>query len=331
MRFARLRVVLILLGVVAVLAGAYVIASRIEDSQYVEPRGGIVTESTLQTREYQGRTYVRKSGLHTLLVIGVDDTEEDAAGYVGYRNNSQADFLLLIVVDATDRQVHRLLINRNTMAEIVVLGILGREIGTQKAQITLAHGFGKTEEERSKHTVQAVQNLLEGETIDHYVSFLMDSMQKLNHAVGGVEITLEDDDLAVLDPTMVKGAHLTLTDDQAALLIRSRMLVGDGLNASRMNRQRMFLDALVQTVRKKGNKDVSFVNRLSDDLYAMCTTDANRATLNNLFNLSFSYDILPVETLAGEYTYGSDGFEEFYTDESAIISWVLETLYRPQT
>ncbi|MBQ8136980.1 MAG: hypothetical protein IJ174_06060, partial [Clostridia bacterium] len=109
MRFARLRIVLILLVAVAVLAGAYLIASRIEDSQYQEPRGGISTENALQTREYEGRTYVRKSGLQTLLVIGVDDTEEEAAEYIGYRNNSQADFLLLIVVDSTDGVVHRLL------------------------------------------------------------------------------------------------------------------------------------------------------------------------------------------------------------------------------
>ena len=42
----------------------------------------------------------------------------------------------------------------------------------------------------------------------------MDAMPLLNHEVGGVTVTLEDD-MTKLDPAMKKGATLTLTDRQA--------------------------------------------------------------------------------------------------------------------
>ena len=45
---------------------------------------------------------------------------------------------------------------------------------------------------------------------------------------------------------------------------------------------------------------------------------------------ALTYDILPVETLTGEYTIGSDGFVEFHADEDAVAAWVLQTLYEPK-
>ena len=74
----------------------------------------------------------------------------------------------------------------------------------------------------------------------------------------------------------------------------------------------------------------SNIEKLTDSLFNVVTTNTNRATLNNKINLAFSYDILPVESFTGEYKVGADGFEEFYADESAIISWVLNTFYVPQ-
>ena len=144
-------------------------------------------------------------------------------------------------------------------------------------------------------------------------------------------MTLKDNDLAALDPAMVAGARLTLTDSQAEMLVRARMTVGDGKNASRMNRQQIFLDGFVTTVKKRVQQDISFLDGLTDAVYEIVTSNTNRATLNDLLVQSFSFDILPVETLTGEYRYGSDGFEEFIPDENAIISWVLNTFYEPQT
>jgi len=47
------------------------------------------------------------------------------------------------------------------------------------------------------------------------------AMPLLNHEVGGVTVTLEDD-MTKLDPAMKKGATLNLDGRQAELLMQSR-------------------------------------------------------------------------------------------------------------
>ena len=51
--------------------------------------------------------------------------------------------------------------------------------------------------------------------------------------------------------------------------------------------------------------------------------------LLNEVNRSYKYTQLPVETLAGSYTMGADGFVEFHPAEDAAIQWVLQALYEP--
>lgn len=67
----------------------------------------------------------------------------------------------------------------------------------------------------------------------------MDGISELNDLAGGVTVTLEDD-FSSIDPAMAKGTTLTLHGDQAETFVRSRMTVGDGTNASRMERQEAF-------------------------------------------------------------------------------------------
>lgn len=80
---------------------------------------------------------------------------------------------------------------------------------------------------------------LGGLPIDGYYALKMDAMPLLNHEVGGVTVTLEDD-MTKLDPAMKKGATLTLTDRQAELLMQSRYVMDDDRNTQRMRRQQIF-------------------------------------------------------------------------------------------
>ena len=72
--------------------------------------------------EVDGVTYRRRTDLTTILVMGIDhDSEVEAEGsYQG----GQADFQRLIVIDSKDKTVRQLKIDRDTMAEVTVLGML---------------------------------------------------------------------------------------------------------------------------------------------------------------------------------------------------------------
>ena len=83
-------------------------------------------QETAETMEVDGVTYRRRTDLTTILVMGIDhDSEVEAEGsYQG----GQADFQRLIVIDSKDKTVRQLKIDRDTMAEVTVLGMLGNPV-----------------------------------------------------------------------------------------------------------------------------------------------------------------------------------------------------------
>jgi len=47
----------------------------------------------------------------------------------------------------------------------------------------------------------------------------------------------------------------------------------------------------------------------------------------NEANQAYSFDVLPVATLAGEHVIGSDGFMEFHVADGAAADWVMQAYY----
>ena len=217
-------------------------------SQKPETRTELPQE-TAETMEVDGVTYRRRTDLTTILVMGIDhDSEIEAEGsYQG----GQADFQRLIVIDSKDKTVRQLKIDRDTMAEVTVLGMLGNPVGTTQMQISLAHGFGDGKEESCGYARDAVSRLLQGENIDFYLAMSLDGISVLNDLAGGVTVTLEDD-FSAADPAMTKGATLTLQGDQAEIFVRRRMDIGEGTNEARMVRQEEYLDPAFRTAGKQG-------------------------------------------------------------------------------
>ncbi len=322
------RCVAILIAAVAVIAGAYAAAAYLEREGRNQERGVAQTAIGQYRRvEYQGRTYVEKTGLTTILVMGVD--KPSGGRSYGARQGGQADFLMLMVIDPRTERVNRLQIDRDTIAEVETLGVLGNVVGTKRMQICLAHGFGNNPEENCQHAVNAVENLLEGEEIDLYLALDMDSIGVVNHALGGVTVTLEDD-FSASDPAMVPGATLQLTDEQAELFVRGRMSVGDGTNASRMARQRVYMSAAVEAFRKRVESKPEYIDEFLDAIENIATTNISRSRLVNEIGKAYRYETPDVETLAGEYRIGEDGFMEFHAADGAALDWIMRTLYAPQ-
>lgn len=298
------------------------------DGKETQPRSTQVSEvGTYHRVEYDGRRYVRKSDIDTVLLIGVDQAEGSVRK--GYRSGGQADFLMLLVIDNKDRTVRPLHIDRDTMTNITVLGVLGQKVGTNFAQICLSHGFGATEEENSGYTVEAVKNLLEGENIDFYVTVNVDSVPVLNDALGGVTVTLGDD-YSMFDPEMVKGKTMTLHGKQAEYFVRSRYSIADGSNAKRMDRQKTYMDAVKTALQEKTRADSGFVKEFLNEVAGLMLSDAALGRVVNVFSNVAGYEVLPVEYLPGEHMIGSDGFVEYHVTEEDTAKWVLNALYREE-
>lgn len=292
-----------------------------------EPRGSLAGRfSEPHVVSYNQKNYRYRSDLTTILFMGVDRTAEQIPSAIDFRNGGQADFLVLLVIDSQKEVVTTIQIDRDTMAEITILGVLGNPSGTRNAQICLSHGFGNGREQSSLFTVDAVSKLLFGVDIDFYIAMNLDGIVALNDVLDGITVTLEDD-FTALDPTMQKGETLTLRGKQAEYYVRHRMGIGEGTNASRMARQREYLGKAGGIIGEKIKDNANFIGRLFDALKENLITDMSRGRMINEAYASRDYLRGEMISPQGEHTIGESGFVEFYADDRALEELVLEVFF----
>ena len=259
--------------------------------------------------------------VQTYLFIGTDKSgNEDAEGeeYHG----SMADALMLVVVDKEEKTYGILQLNRDTITEVPMLLQDGSANASAQMQLCTAHWYGKDKAASCDNTVETVSQMLGGLPIDGYYALKMDAMPLLNHEVGGVTVTLEDD-MTKLDPAMKKGATLTLTDRQAELLMQSRYAMDDDRNTQRMRRQQILLNAFMKKIKKQNAGDVNATVKLYDRLRPYATTDIKMNDLTALLKNMQGYTDKGIITIDGTSKIGEklhDGKKhwEFYMDEDSL-------------
>lgn len=269
---------------------------------------------------YEGDRYRLRDGIETLLVIGLDKFEE-AVDQSSYNNDQQADFLMLLVIDHAQKTCSAVHINRDTMAEVTVLGIGSKPVGTVTEQLALSHTYGSGGEDSCRNTVKAVEDLLDGPQIDHYISLTMDAVSIVNDMVGGVTLTVLDD-LSSADPALKQGETVTLMGAQALTYVRNRFGLADSSNVARMNRQRQYLDALYhQTMSytaQNGDFSMDALLRLSDYMVSDCSLTQMDQMLDNLP----TYTVQGFQTIEGQSVVGPQ-FMEFHPDPDALKQLTL--------
>ena len=310
-----------------VLLGIRTVGNRLEKSDAPEPVGSLDGRFAPEalTMQYDGRTWTyRERELTNLLLIGVD--WEESENTVSGRYAGQADFLLLVTFDKKNKIVSMLQIDRDTMTDIRVYGPFGDYTGVRETQICLSHAYGATAEENCENTVWAVGRLLGNIPVDGYMALDMSGITALNDALGGVTVTLEED-FSSLDPQMVKGATITLQGKQAETFVRGRTGVGDGTNASRMQRQRTFIRSAEELLVQRMNEDMGYAGTLYDALAGHMTTNIERGWLINRAYECRDYRRPETKTLAGGHCIGADGFMEFHADEDALNALLTEMCF----
>lgn len=310
-----------------VLAGVRLVGGRLEAVEAAEPMGSLAGRfsSGELTLQYAGRALrYRERALTNVLLIGVDWTEQ--AQRASARYDGQADFLLLLSFDREKKTVASLQLDRDTMTPIRIYGPFGDYTGVRETQICLSHAYGATAEENCENTVWAVGRLLGNIPIDGYMALDMSGITALNDALGGVTVTLEED-FSSLDPQMVKGATITLQGKQAETFVRGRTGVGDGTNASRMQRQRTFIRSAEELLVQRMNEDMGYAGTLYDALAGHMTTNIERGWLINRAYECRDYRRPETKTLAGGHCIGADGFMEFHADKDALNALLTEMCF----
>ena len=308
--------------IVALVTVAFVRLEAFEKKRTQFPET-VVGEETLY---YEGKEYALRKNVETFLVLGLD--KFSGAVNDSYNNDQQADFLLLLVFDNDAKTCTALHINRDTMANMDVLGVAGQKVDTVKKQIALAHTYGNGQAVSCRNTANAVSALLYGMRIDHYMSLKMDAVPTFNDLVGGVELTLLEDFTSV-DAAMVKGETLTLSGEQALHYVRTRYGLEDSSNSTRMERQRQYMNALYAKTVQCIEADQSFIADAVLAMSEMMVSDRSVNQLQTLMEKLSTYTFVEIDAIEGESILGEE-YIEFYPSEASLQQIVVNLFYKPK-
>ena len=196
-KFAFLCTVLILVLVI-LYSGLQILGSTVflkgQDSE-----GTYVSKTIIR----DGIEYFPRQDLFVTMVLGIDRYGPmESSGT--YKNKGDADMVMLLIFDETNRTVNVLALNRDSMVEIPVWGSEGKPVGTAVAQLTLAHTYGSGLEDSCINVRDTLEMLFHGLQIDGFISMHMDAISIMNDAVGGVTVNVQDD-FSDVDPTITMG------------------------------------------------------------------------------------------------------------------------------
>ena len=318
----RNKKIYILVSVVAVLLIAAILAVALLDSRY-----GFFPEQDVDNGEleYNGETYVPRYGIETFLLMGLDKASYEIENN-SYNNDSQADFLMLLVFDSVAKTYSAIQINRDTVTRMDTLGVDGHTIvGSITKQIALAHTYGSGGKESCKNVARAVSNLLYDVDVNYYMSLTLDSIGVVNDLVGGVTLEVLDDFSKLEDDFgLVKGQTVTLNAEQAQAYVQARKDVGDSTNESRMKRQQQFLDALQKQAKEKFQNDPEFVMTVITQMSEFMLTDASSARLDTLSQKMKTYEFKGILKMDGKTKV--EEFVEFYPNEDSLKKMVIDSI-----
>jgi len=280
---------------------------------------------------YNGQHYTRNTAVKAVLLLGLDRTKDDLQQIrPELWEQGQTDFMLLIAHNTFHNTVEILQIPRDTMAAMKAVTYEGQKISDTVEQITLAFSYGDGVYKSCELTCDAVTRLLGGLPMDHYMLTDLRSINTVNDMVGGVTVTIPEDNAVWNDPAFVKGQKITLHGGQAEHFVRGRDKSDDFSSLVRMEHQKIYLQALQPRIKACIKNDPEFLDDLFDAVDADILSDMSKkdyvklaASMVNTAQLHDSdFRMLPGEARMGEV------WLEYIPRYADINEIVLDMFYR---
>lgn len=322
--------IIILIIVLSVLGGGYYLLSQ---KNAASPQnGGQNSDSRNQTDlsqngdivEYKGETYKYNDHLSNYLFLGID-TRETVDTYQSQVDAGQADAIFLVSMDRATEKIKVLFIPRDSMTRIETFNPYGQSLGETTDHLNIQYAFGDGKEKSCELMKTAVSNMLDGLPIQGYCSMNMDGISVITDFVGGIQLTIPDDSLADVNPEYKKGAVVDITGETAEQFVRYRDIDKTQSALVRQERQKTFLQALVQKAQEKAGEDAGFVTGLYDSVKSYTVTNMGNDIFAKLLAASQN-GITDTETVPGEGTHG-ENFDEYHIDEDALSDLIISMFY----
>lgn len=282
---------------------------------------------------YNGKEYRYREDVINILCMGIDKhdpmEQERAPGIFGF-----ADANFLISIDTKENTVKIIAISRDTMLDVKAVDDDGNVVGTKELQLCYQYCYGKTMEQSSELTVEAVSKLFYLVPIQRYCAINMEALPIINDAIGGVDITVLEDVVLkdVLDesgnPYVLKeGEDLHLEGQFALEYVRERDENISGSNLRRMERQKQYITEFYKQGKDKVAKDLSLPIKIFEEIQDKMSTNLTADDLAYLVPelLDMSFDTNDIQMVPGEQIKGE--YVEYYVDKEALKELVIENFY----
>lgn len=278
--------------------------------------------------EYNGKKYQYNNRVTTLLYAGLDSFDE-LKQTATYGDKARADSIMLIVLDEVSKKMSVVAINRDTMTEVHRFSRNGDDLGVYVTHLGYAYTNGDGGEASCENLKTAVSTLFNNLPIDGYMVSNQTSIMMINDLVGGVTVTVPNDDLAAKYPELTTGNVVTLDESNVRAYVQQRDTAVDFSNEGRIERQKSFVLSFMDEFGAMVKEDASSVwdslEACSDWMQTDITKNKYLSLADAFSNTNLtpdSYYILEGEDQLGEL------HDEFYYDEDALQELIIKLFYR---
>lgn len=317
-----------LLCVVVLSAGGFFLlhSQKQQSRLHVTAGNSVDMKGGYRTITWKDKEYQYNSLITTILYAGLDSTDPLKASET-YSNKARADSVSVVILDKKKKKMSILALNRDTMTEIRRYTRTGEDMGTYVSHLGYAYSYGDGGEVSCEDLKEAVENLL-GISIDEYAVTNQSSITSINDLVGGVTVTVPNDDLAAMYPELKKGAVVTLDDSNVKDFLQHRDTAADFSNEGRIERQQAYVTAYVDLLKNRlaSEPDQLWqeIGQMNDYLQTSITKNKYLSLARLLEKVSFTdadYYRPTGKDSAGEL------HDEFYVDEDALQQLVIDLFY----
>ena len=333
-RHQRKKQKMLILGLAAAVAfvglAATVVINKLKEQKnyHVTGANSVDVGAGYRYTEYNGKKYQYNNRVTTLLYAGLDSFDE-LKQTATYGDKARADSIMLIVLDEVSKKMSVVAINRDTMTEVHRFSRKGDELGVYVTHLGYAYTNGDGGEASCENLKTAVSTLFNNLPIDGYMVSNQTSIVMINDLVGGVTVTVPNDDLAAKYPELTTGNVVTLDESNVRAYVQQRDTAVDFSNEGRIERQKSFVLSFMDEFGTMVKEDASSVwdslEACSDWMQTDITKNKYLSLADAFSNTNLtpdSYYILEGEDQLGEL------HDEFYYDEDALQELIIKLFYR---
>lgn len=209
---------------------------------------GQQTDPDYRQVTWDGKHYSYNNQVTAILYAGVDSDSELVTSN-RYTIAPRADTIELIILDGYHKKTSILAISRDMITSVGRYTMNGHFRGYYDTQLGYAYAYGDGGKVSCRNLLDAVSNLLGGVPIHEYAITGYGIVVELNDLVGGVTVTVPNDDLSGEYPELSQGKTVKLNRSNVDAFVRWRDTSLPFSNNGRMERQQVFSAAFLETFR----------------------------------------------------------------------------------